>query len=247
MKFIVVEDERDAQEKIKKLLRKISVQTQIDLEIEYFKNYDEKLQKEIDNTLYPKIYIMDIELDGEVSGMEVAEKIRDNDWDSEIIFVTTHDKYFDKVHRQILEVFDFIEKFQDMENRLEKDIKLILSKKADKKLLKIKGNHADVEIYMRNILYILRDKEERKSIIYTDTDDVTFKVSNSLVDLLEKLDSRFVQTHKSCIANKTRMIERNYAKGYFILDNGKQVDYLSRKYRKGIDAEWLILWSFYLL
>ncbi len=237
MKFIVVEDERDAQEKIKKLLRKISVQTQIDLEIEYFKNYDEKLQKEIDNTLYPKIYIMDIELDGEVSGMEIAEKIRENDWDSEIIFVTTHDKYFDKVHRQILEVFDFIEKFQDMENRLEKDIKLILSKKADKKLLKIKGNHADVEIYMRNILYILRDKEERKSIIYTDTDDVTFKVSNSLVDLLEKLDSRFVQTHKSCIANKTRMIERNYAKGYFILDNGKQVDYLSRKYRKGIDAE----------
>ena len=237
MKFIVVEDERDAQEKIKKLLRKISVQTQIDLEIEYFKNYDEKLQKEIDNTLYPKIYIMDIELDGEVSGMEVAEKIRDNDWDSEIIFVTTHDKFFDKVHRQILEVFDFIEKFQDMENRLEKDIKLILSKKADKKLLKIKGNHADVEIYMRNILYILRDKEERKSIIYTDTDDVTFNVSNSLVDLLEKLDSRFVQTHKSCIANKTRMIERNYAKGYFILNNGKQVDYLSRKYRKGIDAE----------
>ena len=237
MKFIVVEDERDAQEKIKKLLRKISVQTQIDLEIEYFKNYDEKLQKEIDNTLYPKIYIMDIELDGEVSGMEVAEKIRDNDWDSEIIFVTTHDKFFDKVHRQILEVLDFIEKFQDMENRLEKDIKLILSKKADKKLLKIKGNHADVEIYMRNILYILRDKEERKSIIYTDTDDVTFKVSNSLIDLLDRLDSRFVQTHKSCIANKNRMVERNYAKGYFILDNGKKVDYLSRKYRKGIDEE----------
>ena len=241
MKFIVVEDERDAQEKIKKLLRKISVQTQIDLEIEYFKNYDEKLQKEIDNTLYPKIYIMDIELDGEVSGMEVAEKIRDNDWDSEIIFVTTHDKFFDKVHRQILEVFDFIEKFQDMENRLEKDIKLILSKKADKKLLKIKGNHADVEIYMRNILYILRDKEERKSIIYTDTDDVTFKVSNSLIDLLDRLDSRFVQTHKSCIANKNRMVERNYAKGYFILDNGKKVDYLSRKYRRGIDEELRIL------
>ena len=237
MKFIVVEDERDAQEKIKKLLRKISVQTQIDLEIEYFKNYDEKLQKEIDNTLYPKIYIMDMELDGEVSGMEVAEKIRDNDWDSEIIFVTTHDQYFDKVHRKILEVFDFIEKFQDMENRLEKDIRLILDRKADKKMLKINGSHVDVDIYMRNILYILKDKEERKSIIYTDTDDVTFKVSNSLVDLLEKLDSRFVQTHKSCIANKTRMIERNYAKGYFILDNGKQVDYLSRKYRKGIDAE----------
>ena len=237
MKFVVVEDEKNVQEQIRQLLRKISVQTEIDINIEYFSKYNEKLQKEIDNTLYRKIYIMDIELDGGLSGMEIAEKIRENDWDSEIIFVTTHDQYFDKVHRQILEVFDFIEKFQDMENRLERDIRLILDKKADKKMLKISGNHVDVDIYMRNILYILRDKEERKSIIYTDTDDITFKVSNSLVDLLEKLDSRFVQTHKSCIANKTRMVERNYAKGYFISDTGKQVDYLSRKYRKEIDKE----------
>ena len=237
MQVIVVEDELKDQKSIKEIIREFSFENNCDIEITYFKKYDESLQNEINNCSYRKVYIMDIELDGSLSGMEIAEKIRENDWDSEIIFVTTHDQYFDKVHRQILEVFDFIEKFQDMENRLERDIRLILDKKADKKMLKINGNHVDVDIYMRNILYILRDKEERKSIIYTDTDDVTFKVSNSLVDLLEKLDSRFVQTHKSCIANKTRMIERNYAKGYFILNNGKQVDYLSRKYRKGIDAE----------
>ena len=70
-------------------------------------------------------------------------------------------------------------------------------------------------------MYITRDKEERKSIIHTE--EVQFKVGYSLTELLKNLDSRFVQTHKSCIANKTRMAERNYSKGYFILDNGIKV------------------------
>ena len=61
MKFVVVEDEKNVQEQIRELLRKISVQTEIDIEIEYFSKYNEKLQKEIDNTMYRKIYIMDIE------------------------------------------------------------------------------------------------------------------------------------------------------------------------------------------
>lgn len=91
---------------------------------------------------------------------------------------------------------------------------------------------------MKNILYILRDKEERKSIIYTDTDQVNFKVNYSLTELLNLLDDRFVQTHKSCLANKERMVERNYAKGYFVLNNGEKVEYLSKKYRKEIDGEW---------
>ncbi len=235
IKFIVVEDEQFVQENIKKIIRQISVKNDQDLKVEYYKKYNEKLQKEIDNDLYRKVYIMDIALDDSISGIDIAEKIRKKDWDSEIIFVTSHDQMFETVHRKILEVFDFIEKFQDMEKRLMNDIQKIFNKKIDSKTLKLSGKITDVEIYMKNILYITRDKEERKAIIYTDKDDVSFRVGYSLTELLELLDSRFVQTHKSCIANKNRMIEKNYAKGYFILDNGKKVEMLSKKYRKGIE------------
>ena len=238
VKFIIVEDDIAVQEQIKQVLRKISIQKDINLDIVYFTKYDNNLQKELENTLYPKIYVMDIELDNSISGIEIASKIRESDWDSEIIFVTCHDNMFESVHRQILEVFDFIEKFQNMEERLEKDFNRIISKKVDKKILNLKGKHADVSIYMKNILYILRDKEERKSIIYTDTDQVNFKVNYSLTDLLNLLDDRFVQTHKSCLANKERMVERNYAKGYFVLNTGEKVEYLSKKFRKEIDGEW---------
>lgn len=239
IKFIVVEDEPAVQENIKKILRTISIKKDENIEIVYFKKYSEELQKEIDNELYRKVYIMDIALESEVSGIEIAEKIRENDWDSEIIFVTCHEKMFETVHRKILEVFDFIEKFRNMESRLIEDIQRIFNKKIDNKLLKLNGKNIDVEIYMKNILYITRDKEERKAIIHTDTDKVSFKVGYSLNELLDMLDYRFVQTHKSCIANKERMIERNYTKGYFILNNGEKVELLSRKYRKEIEAEWI--------
>ena len=237
VKIIIVEDDKAVQEQIKQVVRKISIQKDINLDIAHFSKYDNNLQKELENTLYPKIYVMDIELENSISGIEIASKIRENDWDSEIIFVTCHDNMFESVHRQILEVFDFIEKFQNMAERLEKDFNKIISKKVDKKMLNIKGKHVDVSIYMKNILYILRDKEERKSIIYTDTDQVNFKVNYSLTELLNLLDDRFVQTHKSCLANKERMVERNYAKGYFVLNNGEKVEYLSKKYRKEIDGE----------
>ena len=235
IRFVIVEDDIQIQEKIKKMLVKISINTNQDYEIKYFEKYSKNLQKEIDDQTFRKVYIMDIELEKSISGIEIAQKIRENDWDSEIIFVTSHDKMFETVHRNILEVFDFIEKFHEMDRRLEEDILKIINKRFDKKILKIKGANVDLEIYMKNILYI--EKDDRKSIIHACGNNI-FKTSLTLEKLLEMLDERFVQTHKSCIANRERMVERNYAKNYFVLDTGEKVELLSKKYRKEIEKEW---------
>ena len=179
---------------------------------------------------------MDIELEHSISGLEIAKKIREKDWDSEIIFVTTHDKMFESVHRSILEVFDFIEKFQNFDERLKKDLKVIYEKKFDKKLLKLTGRNVNVEIYMKNILYITRDKEDRKVVIHTEN-EVEFKIGMTLTEILNMLDNRFVQTHKSCIVNKEKVVELNYSQGYFVLETGEKVDLLSKKYRKGLEDQ----------
>ena len=42
---------------------------------------------------------------------------------------------FEQVHRNLLEVFEFIEKFQDFEKRLKRDLKIIYNKKVDKKII----------------------------------------------------------------------------------------------------------------
>ena len=235
IKFVIVEDDEKIQNVIKKVIRKISIYNDEEVEVRYFTRYNKELQKEINEELYHKVYILDIELDGSVSGIDIGHKIRSIEWDSEIIFITNHDKMFETVHRTILDVFDFIEKFHDLENRLEKDIKLIYSQKFDKKMLKISGRNAELEIYLKNILYITRDKEDRKIIIHTK--DIEFKVISTLNEILEKLDNRFVRTHRGCIANKDYVVEYRYNKGYFVLKDGTIVDLLSKKYRKEIEKK----------
>ena len=204
IKFVIVEDEKTVQNIVKKVIRKISILNDSEVEVKYFSKYDKELQKEINEELYRKVYILDIELTGSISGIDIAHKIRENDWDSEIIFITSHDKMFETVYRSVLDVFDFIEKFHDMEIRLERDLKLIYNQKFDKKMLKLHSRNADLEIYLKNILYITRDKEERKIIIHTK--DIDFKIVSTLNDILEKLDSRFVRTHRGCIANKDHIV-----------------------------------------
>lgn len=230
VKFIVVEDKKENQEKIKKVLVKIGIQINQEYDAKYYEGYNEELAKEIEDTSIRKVYIMDIELDNSISGIEIAEKIREEDWDSEIVFVTSHDRMFDEVHRNVLEVFDFIERFINMEGRLEKDILRIIKKKYDSGILKIKGSNVEVELHVKNILYI--EKEERKSVIHACGN--TYKTNLTLERLQERLDQRFIRTHKGCIANKEHIIEKNYGAGYFLLDTGEKVNLLSKKYRKEI-------------
>ena len=54
--------------------------------------------------------------------------------------------------------------------------------------------------------------------------------------MLDKLDSRFKQCHRSCIVNVDRVEETNYKEGYFNLDNGEKVYMLSKKYKKLLET-----------
>ena len=53
----------------------------------------------------------------------------------------------------------------------------------------------------------------------------------SMQEMLEKLDNRFAQCHRSCIINEDRIVEKNYIKGYFVTDAGEVITLLSRKFR----------------
>lgn len=231
--FVVVEDDPKTQEVIKDVLRKTVMNKDNNINVKYFTRYNNELKKLISDDSIRKVYIMDIELETKVSGIEIAKLIREKDWESEIIFMTSHDKMFETVYRNVLEVFDFIEKFHNMEIRLEMDIEKIFQKNFDNKMFVVSNRNVDLQIYYRAITYITRDKEERKIIIHTDKNE--FRLNMNLTDAMELLDERFIQTHRSCIANRQRVQQWNWTKGSFLLDNGQKVEYLSKKYKKEVE------------
>lgn len=230
IKFVIVDDEKNEINHIKLLLDEVVLQEK---EVISFTRINEELKKEIKDTETKKIYILDIELGRNVSGISIGKMIRDVDWESEIIFITNHDKMFESAHRTVYEVFDFIEKFHEFDKRFKKDIKEILKRNFDNKMFNYKVNNVELNLYYKSILYIYRETEDRKLVIVTDTNK--YMVSMNIKDILPLLDSRFVQCHRSCIVNSQRVQAKNYKEGYFTLDNGNDVYMLSKKYKKGFE------------
>ena len=233
--IIVVEDEKNYQQMVKNAISKILFKSDEEIKVDYYTKYNKNLEKIILDNSIRKIYIMDIELEGSISGIQIAKKIRTDDWESEIIFITSHDKMFETVYRGIYEVFDFIEKYHDMQTRLEYDLEVIFDKNFDNKMLTYSNRCFDLKIYYRNILYIYREKDERKLVIVTDTN--TFKVGLTIQEMLELLDDRFKQCHRACIINKNRVNKYDWNNGIFILDNKESINMLSKKYKKEVLGE----------
>ena len=60
--FIVVEDDKKMQEKIRDIIIKTTFETDVKFDIKMFDHYDSNLKNIIDNLSEIKIYILDIQL-----------------------------------------------------------------------------------------------------------------------------------------------------------------------------------------
>lgn len=235
IKYIVIDDDQKELERVDKIINKIVFKTETDYEVEKFTKYNSELEKLIKDNSMGKVYIIDIELDKKKSGLDIAREIREIDWDSEIIIITNHDRMFETVYKTIYKVFNFIEKFDNMETRLEQDLKTIIRKNDDKKKFVYKNNKISLQIYLKDILYIYRDTIERKLVIMTTNN--RYFVNMTIQNLLDLLDSRFKQVHRACIVNDERVRLYNWNEGYFELDNAEKVYMLSKTFRKEEENE----------
>lgn len=229
-KIIIVDDEIEVHQKLQRIIEPIIKTYENEYEIICFKSITQELINIIESkTTDRKIYILDIDLQTKATGINIALKVRNEDWDSEIIFLTNHDKYFDKVYKNVLKVFKFIEKFDHMEERIAKCIKQIITKKCDNKKFVFKNARIDASVYFKDIVYIYRDTEERKLVIVTHRN--RYKVSKTISSMIEELDERFIQTNRACIVNKDNIEHIKWKEGYFSYEKEK-IYLVSEKYKK---------------
>ena len=231
IKFIIIDDDPQMVEKVKKIITTTIFKYNISYEFSIHSKYDLKLQDEINDNSLIKIYISDIDLKDNKSGIQIVEGIREHDWESLIIFMTNHDKMFETVHRNIPNIFDFIEKFNNFDQRLEEDIIKIAIHNFDNKTFKYTNRNIDLQLYLKSINYIYRDSNERKIVIKTNNNE--HHIPMNITDALKKLDNRFIRIHRSCIINKNNITKINWNKGYFEVNGDKEkVIYLaSKKYK----------------
>jgi DNA-binding LytR/AlgR family response regulator len=173
---------------------------------------------------------MDIEIPDGISGIDVARKIRLNDWNSIIILVTSHvDMGYDALKAQIM-LLDFISKYNNCTLSLEKAIKKAISKINNKKVLIFENSNMTYKVYTDDIVYIIRDTIDRKSIIITEYNEIC--INETIGNLLNMLDGRFFLTHRSCIINTEKIDKIDWKKNIIYFKNDFETDYLSRDKKK---------------
>lgn len=194
-----------------------------------YKDYDKEFEKIIDAKLPFKIYLLDIETPSR-SGIDVARQIRRKDVDSVIMFLTAHEELGSVILKNDLMFLSFINKFDNMNDRLNKSLKKAIQLLHHKNIIKLSDKNITYTINLSDILYITKDSFERKTIIKTDYSEI--KVNKSMNDIIKMLDGRFIQTHRACYINIDRRVSTDRKNRIITFDNGETINLLSDKYKK---------------
>lgn len=229
MEFVVCDDEKFFREKINEIIDKIYMKNDEYYHVNLFDKFNKKFENMI-NDGNKKIYILDIEIQDSISGIDIARKIREKDWDSTIIFITTHAELgYEALKAQIM-LLDFISKYDNFEKHLETTIRKAITKINRDNVLKFNFDGLSYIIHLEDILYIVKETVDRKCLIKTLYNEI--EVNKSLSYFMDNLDDRFVLSHRSCIVNKDRITKVDWKNNIIYFNDGITIDLISRERKK---------------
>lgn len=231
MEFVVCDDEKLFRSNVVKIINKVYMNNNEDYKITEFDSYTKDFEKLI-NKKSPKIYILDIEIKNSISGIDIARKIRRNDWDSIIILVTSHNELGYQAMKAQIMLLDFVSKFDDCEKSLTNAINKALELVNKKKVIRFDTNGATYVVYLSDILYIERDTVDRKCIIHTVNRVIS--TNKSLSELAHELGNDFYLCHRSCLVNLLNIDHVIWRDSIVYFRNGESMNLVSRDKKKGL-------------
>lgn len=229
--FIVCDDQVMFSKGIVKVIDKIFINNSFDYKIRTFTNYDKNFE-EVIKRKSSKIYILDIELENGISGIDIARKIREYDWTSTIIILTSHGEMGYEVLKAQIMVLDFISKFEDYKLKLTEIINMIIEKESNKGVIHYKSKGTSYRIDISSIIYIVKELLSRQCKIVTINGE--YYINCTLNEIISHLDENFYLTHRSCIVNTSYIQHVDWKNGIILFNNNQQINLLSRERKKGL-------------
>ena len=232
IKFIVVEDNKIHQKNVEDTIISFMMKNNYEFCIKLFDKETSELHKLIKTNEDNHIYILDFELPNS-NAIDIARKIREDDWASPIIIFTAHGGMAFETFKQRLQILDFINKQLDPYKNLNEVFEICLKQLKVIKSFKFKTSGVDYNIPFNKILYFERDTYSRKIILVTDNN--RYEMYKSMKEVKSKLTDDFIVTHRACIVNMKRIVKVSWKERKIYFDNGESTDLLSKTHKKEVD------------
>ena len=168
------------------------------------------------------VLILDINLKSDISGIDLAQKVRQTNKDIYIIFTTGHLEYAMLAYK--VKTFDYLAKPITKE-RLEETVKRLFEDVAHSTKTYVSiGKKTIVE--QNEIQYIKRDG--MKLVFYTNNTE--YEIYSSFAKIMKDLPENFIRCHKYYIANINKIKNIETATNTITFNDSKQC-FIGPKYK----------------
>lgn len=193
LNFVICDDNSNILNKLSKMLESIFIKNNLDGKVSFSTTTPGKvLTYSKENNV--DVYILDIDLKSDISGLDLASKIRNYNKNVYLIFTTAHLEYIMLAYK--VKTFDYLAKPIAFEKIEETILRLFDDVKCNQnRYIKI-GNSSS--IVNENDVYCI--KKEGMKLIYC-TREHLYETYSSFNKIETCLPENFVRCHKSYIAN----------------------------------------------
>lgn len=182
------------------------------------------------------VFFLDVDLNTDINGLELAKRIREIQPRCFIVFVTTHSEMAFMTFSYRVEAMDYIIKdnLEELKSRLHQCLIKAneRSQEDDEKkkyLIKI-GDNIRLVPY-DEILYFEAVTDVRKIVLHTH--DAVLEFTGKLKDVEQQMDERFYRCHRSIIVNRDYIKQIDKENRIIYLVNGESCP-MSVRLGKGI-------------
>jgi response regulator of the lytR/algR family len=221
-----------AKEVIKRTAQDLHVNTEFDI----YSN-----ATEVEKNLFVKkepadILILDIDMP-EISGLELAERIRAENMNLIIIFLSAHEEFVFKAIE--FQPFRYIRKI-----RLEREMPLairsavkVIEENKDKQIF-LNTDDGEVKVMISEIMYY--ETEKRKISVHLKN-GITLLLNKKIAEMQDLINKdSFIMIHRSCVVNADYV--KNILNGIIVLDNDEKL-IISRPRYKAVKQQLLKVWG----
>ena len=224
LNFVLCDDNLVIVNKLKEMLEFLFVKHDIEAKITFTSDNSIDVLDFIENN-HVDVIILDINLNSDISGLELAKRIRKNNKGVYIIFSTGHLEY--SLVAYSVKTFDYLPKPITIE-RLEVTIMRLLEdvKFSNKRFIYI--NNRTIINYSE-INYI---KKDGMKLVFC-TDSHIYETYNSFSKIQSILPDNFIRCHKSYIANTDNILNISANKNRILFKNDLSCE-IGPKYKNNL-------------
>ena len=241
----ICEDQFEHLKQISNYVKKVLIIEDLDISIALETNNPYQLLEHVKRSNDTGLYLLDIDLQSDINGLELAEQIRLIDPRCFIVFVTAHPEMSILTFQYKVEALDFIIKntpeqiHSQIHSCIQKAYERYSSSSPLNKVFSFQIGTRKTTIAYSEILFFETSSALHRLILHTYQKTIEFP--GHLNEIERKLDKNFFRCHRSYIINMTKIQEINWKKNLVIMNDGSTC-YLSLRRKTAFKKQLLRLY-----